>query len=410
MTIDSVVLGRRLSEARLSAGLTQDQVANDVGLPRTAIVQVEAGRRAVSTLELADLARLYRRPVAEFFHEGQAENDDPLVALGRVSDELQDDPVVASRVRECVAIFREGVAIEGELGREAAPIPPSYSTPARSQGEAAAQGIEAADRERSRLDLGDAPIADVCRLVSEQGIWATSIGLPDGFSGVFLNHRTTGLAIVVNKTHGQMRKRFSFAHEYAHSLFDRDRVATVTGRENASELMERRANAFAAAFLMPQRGVEGVLRAMHKGGPSRRAFVSYDVAGGGAQESEERTPPGSQTLTFRDVAQLGAHFGASYLAACYRLRELGYVNKVELEALKAHEDLGREYIDFMRGKACGKDKDARSTDDDDKELVAQMIPLILEAYSREVISRGKVRELAGMLKLDEDDILRFAKD
>jgi hypothetical protein len=39
-----------------------------------------------------------------------------------------------------------------------------------------------------------------------------------------------------------------------------------------------------------------------------------------------------------------------------------------------------------------------------------MIPLILEAYSREVISRGKVRELAGMLKLAEVDVLRFAKE
>jgi len=188
-------------------------------------------------------------------------------------------------------------------------------------------------------------------------------------------------------------------------------VATVTVRENASELVERRANAFAAAFLLPQVGVESMLRSMHKGGPSRRSFVSYDVAGGGAQESEERTPPGTQGLTFRDVAGLAAHFGASYAAACYRLRELGYVNKAELDGLLAQEELGREYIAFTSSEGkTDADQAKLRRDDDDKELVAQMIPLILEAYSREVISRGKVRELAGMLKLVEGDVLRFAKE
>lgn len=411
MTLDAFNLGKRLSEARSQAGLTQEDAADHLGIPRTAMVQLEAGRRAVSTLELAELAKLYQTPVANFFHEGPATDEDPLVALGRVSDELRDHPATADSIRACVALFREGVALEHELGRETVPLLPSYAVPARSQGEAAAQGIEAAARERSRLGLGDAPIADMCRLISEQGIWATSVELTNGFSGLFLNHASIGLAIVVNKKHGSARKRFSYAHEYAHALFDRDRVAAVTVRENATELIERRANAFAAAFLMPQAGVESLLRSMHKGLPSRRAFVSYDVAGGGGQESEERTQPGTQDLTFREVASLAKHFGASYVAACYRLRELGFVNKSELEALLAQEDRGRAYIAFTGG-ADEKEPNQQPAKkaDDEKELVEQMIPLILEAYSREVISRGKVRELAGMLKLAESDVLQFAKE
>ena len=409
MTLDATKLGKRLSEARSKAGLTQEAVADSLGLPRTALVQLEAGRRAVSTLELVDLAKLYQAPIADFFQDDQAADEDPLVALGRVSDELRGHPATVASIRDCVALFREGVALEHELGRETFPLLPSYAVPARSQGEAAAQGIEAAGRERNRLGLGDAPIADMCRLISEQGIWATSIALTDGFSGLFLNHPSIELAIVVNKTHGCTRKRFSYAHEYAHALFDRDRVATVTVRENASELVERRANAFAAAFLMPQGGVESMLRSMHKGGPSRRSFVSFDVAGGGAQESEERTAPGTQSLTFRDVAAVAAHFGASYMATCYRLRELGYINKTEVDALLAQEELGRDYIAFTGSDADDGQPKARR-DDDDKELVVQMIPLILEAYSREVISRGKVRELAGMLNLAEVDVLRFAKE
>lgn len=403
MTIEPTVLGRKLAEAGSSSGLTQDQVAASLAVPRTAIVQMEAGRRAVSTLELAEMAKLYRRHVADFFDESLPTEEDPLVALGRISDALRDDPTTAASIRRCVQLFREGALLESELGREQAAQPPNYATPASTQAVAAAQGIDAAARERNRLGLGDAPVADMCRLVSEQGIWATSIALTDGVSGLFLNHSSIGLAIVVNRDHPLPRKRFSFAHEYAHSLFDRDRVATVTARTNASEFVERRANAFAAAFLMPKGGVESVLRGLQKGGPSRRSFVSYDVANEGRQDSEERATPGTQGLTFREVAGVAAHFGASYDAACYRLRELGYVNERELAELLEQKDVGREYVEFLGG---GK----QNSDDKNKELVAQLIPLVLEAYAREVVSRGKVRELAGMMGLTENDVLKFANE
>lgn len=409
MTLDANRLGQRLAEARSKSGLTQEQAADHLGLPRTALVQIEAGRRAVSTLELAELAKLYRTPVGGFFQEGPAKDDDPLVALGRVTDELRDDPATDQSIRECVAIFREGATLEAELGREHSPLPPSYATTARTQAEAAAQGIAAADQERSRLGLGDAPIADMCRLISEQGIWATSTRLVDGISGLFLNHPATGAAIVVNSGHAPARKRFSYAHEYAHALFDRERVATVTARTNATELIERRANAFAAAFLMPQRGVEALLRSMHKGGPSRRTLVSYDVAGENRLESEERAVPGSQALTYREAASLALHFRTSFAAACYRLRELGYVNKAELDAMLQQEPLGKAYMVFTNPDEDIEKAPGAATDDNEKELIGQMIPLILEAYSRKVISRGKVRELATMLGLPEDQVLQFAQ-
>src|SRR3990170_7704284 len=108
MTIDALAIGRRLSEARASCDLTQDEVATFLALPRTAIVQIEAGRRAVSTLELAELAKLYRKHVADFFAEAAPGDEDPLVALGRVSEELRDHRATADGIRQCVQLFREG--------------------------------------------------------------------------------------------------------------------------------------------------------------------------------------------------------------------------------------------------------------------------------------------------------------
>ncbi len=59
-------LSRRLRDARVARGLSQQAVAEIVGVPRTAITQIEAGNRSVSTLELAKMASCYRCPV-EFF-------------------------------------------------------------------------------------------------------------------------------------------------------------------------------------------------------------------------------------------------------------------------------------------------------------------------------------------------------
>ena len=59
-------LGDRLRQAREYVGLSQDDVAKHVGLPRTALTHIEAGQRRVDALELKSLAELYRQPVSHF--------------------------------------------------------------------------------------------------------------------------------------------------------------------------------------------------------------------------------------------------------------------------------------------------------------------------------------------------------
>ena len=62
MALDPTTLGRRLREARENRRLTQEQAAQDVGISRTALVHIEAGKRSLSTLELSQLTKLYHRP------------------------------------------------------------------------------------------------------------------------------------------------------------------------------------------------------------------------------------------------------------------------------------------------------------------------------------------------------------
>src|ERR1035437_10055843 len=56
-------LGGRLREAREVLGLTQEDVAGALRIPRTSVIAMEAGRRKVTGLELRRLGRLYRRPI-----------------------------------------------------------------------------------------------------------------------------------------------------------------------------------------------------------------------------------------------------------------------------------------------------------------------------------------------------------
>ncbi|WNV82887.1 helix-turn-helix domain-containing protein [Umezawaea sp. Da 62-37] len=84
------VVGKRLRTARETLGLTQDDVAGALGIPRTSVIAMEAGRRNVSALELRRLARLYRRNVQWLLGE---EDDNAAVdsALFRATAELSED-------------------------------------------------------------------------------------------------------------------------------------------------------------------------------------------------------------------------------------------------------------------------------------------------------------------------------
>jgi transcriptional regulator with XRE-family HTH domain len=63
---ERVQLGDRLRDARNYLGLTQEEVAAYLSIPRTALTDIEGGRRRVEALELARLAKLYRQPLSYF--------------------------------------------------------------------------------------------------------------------------------------------------------------------------------------------------------------------------------------------------------------------------------------------------------------------------------------------------------
>jgi transcriptional regulator with XRE-family HTH domain len=105
-------MGVRLRNAREFLGLSQEAVADALKIPRASVSAIESGKRKVSSLELRDLARLYRRPMDSFYdqHEedstpAQSQADQ---ALYRAVRELSDDD------KEQVLKFAEFIKTSGQ--------------------------------------------------------------------------------------------------------------------------------------------------------------------------------------------------------------------------------------------------------------------------------------------------------
>lgn len=397
-------IGRRLRFARTSRRITQGAAASSLGVPRSAISLMESGRRGVSSVELSRLADLYGRSLRWFVDpEPPTERDDAILALFRAAPDLESGEA-QKHVSRCLRLFRTGASLRRILGRPTGGSVPRYELPTpRSVGEALAQGRDVAEEERRRLDLGLAPIR-LPGAFAGSDIWPAALLLPDGVSGFFLNSPEFGMAVVVNLDHAPVRRRFSYAHEYGHALMDGASPATVSDRRHHKERGEQRANAFAAAFLMPEHGVRGFLRTLGKTRRARPTDAALDaVTGEGIRGSVRHA--GSKDITYTDLARLARHFAVSYEAAAWRLKSLGVTSLTHTHTLLDRKDAANRYLRAVRADA-GSERMQQDlvTKHRDQELEVQVLHLALEASRRAAISEGRLREIGRLLEVDEDTL------
>lgn len=410
MTLTSSVLGNRLRQARVNAGFTQEEAADAIELQRTALLQIESGNRNVSSIELFRLAKLYNIEVSSLLAE-EAEEQNLLVALCRARADFAKDTRLTREVERYLSIFSKGVELDGLLGHRFQTVAPVYEMPdPQGYPEAIRQGEAMAAQERRRLNLANGPIPDVAEIISSQGIWACSSALPDDLSGLFMHHPTIGMAIIVNSTHhSRGRRRFSYAHEYAHALADRGRApATVTSKENSRELVEKRANAFAGEFLLPAAGVKEVLTRLDKGAASREMMWIWDAATGDGEAVERRNKPGSQAIGYQDVVHLAHEFAVSYETATYRLSDMGVISRAEVGELIGRRDQAYQLLDVLKLFA----RDQNESENEQPLLIKQLGLKGLEALRRGAISGEEFLTICEMLNIGSTDakqLLSLAK-
>jgi Zn-dependent peptidase ImmA (M78 family)/transcriptional regulator with XRE-family HTH domain len=387
MAIDQIELGRRIRQARESCAMTQDEVAEKLGVSRPVVVQIEQGKRPISGLELQTLAYLFARDIREFLADEFAE-DDVVQALFRSQEDVGQDGVKKA-LRDCIALGHELTNLEDLVGISRSTVTVAtyaYVFP-RSRWEAIQIGEHVALEERRRLGLGSAPLGDVSSLIEAQGIRTGTVSMPDSVSGLTISHPRVGPFIVINDSHSRERRRFSWSHEYAHVLLDKDAIGMVSRESERNDLREVRANSFAANFLLPEEGVRQFVASLGKGASSRIHADIFDESGVVAIDS--RTDPATQEIQLYDVVQLAHAYGVSVPSTLYRLRNLKLVSEPEFERLRQMDGEGRsKRIASLLGAEAVESLEQRG------EFQRRFLALGLEALRREKISQAKFLELA----------------
>ena len=401
MSIDQAELGRRLRQAREACGLTQDDVAQEMGLARATVAQIELGNRSVSGLELARFSYLYARDIRDFV--APAFNADSLASVLLRAEDGEDDGVRAA-LRGCIALGHQLRDLEGMLGisRSTATVPSYPSVALASKWDAIQSGTRAASEERRRLGLGLGPLGDVPALLEAQGIRTGLIQMPSGVSGLMISDSSVGLFVVVNREHPAVRQRFSWCHEYAHLLLDRAQIGHVSRESERNDLLEVRANVFAANLLMPEEGVRQLVGTLGKGSASRLHAEVFDEIG--VVPVDTRTAGGSQDLQIYDVVKLAHHFGVSVLSALYRLMNLRLITDKQFEQMKQMDSAG-----LSRQLAAVLGLTEVTDEENISAFYRRYLILALEAYRREKISHRKLIEVAIKLGVGEAEIERVVE-
>ncbi|MET8154899.1 XRE family transcriptional regulator [Sphaerisporangium sp. NPDC005289] len=245
--VDEKTLGARVREARERADLKQGELAQLVGLERTAVNKIECGVRKVSALELSDIAASLGVSMASFFME-------PIPAL--VSHRSgQGLDTADSKIDRLLANIAADVEFVDGLAPDELALPDDGLAPSphpRTPSDADALAIAA----RTMLGLADAePIHDLVGKAATIGllVFSADLGVDTADAGTILLSR--GGVALVNSHNEVGRRRLAAAHELGHYLIADEYTVDWRVADRQSGDLETRLDRFARSRLSPECGV-----------------------------------------------------------------------------------------------------------------------------------------------------------
>ena len=392
MPIDLTELGSRLRRIRESRSYTQEEIAELLGIPRSSVVQIESGNRSVDSLELMNLSEELGLEPKDLFAEEFTEQKDSVTALFRAEPKVATDKKLSQAISRWSGLCRQFTHLEKLVGADRGLVPPvRYDLPQpRNKWEAIHQGTAVADQERNRLKLGTGPVPELPEIVESQGVRVGLLPLDDSISGLFLTDENVGLTILVNSRHSEQRQLFSYAHEYCHLLFDRQKKGIVSRLENREDQTEVRANSFAAAFLMPESGVREFLSGVGKSQDVPTLQEVYDEEGD-AVRAQRRGSSQPLGLQFYDIAHLAFYFGVSYEAALWRLKSFQIISEEERESLAQKQTAASAFRKVL-GDRFSRHRDRFTKHE--STFQHKLLSMALEAFRLGEISKAKLKEIA----------------
>lgn len=285
------MIGERVRLAREACRLTQQELAESIGAPLSAVADVEIGRVHNPSSDLIrSISSATSFPIG-FFQQGAL----PHLPEGHYRRLKRGTARVSKQVRAQVRQLLELV----EKAEATVSLPPVRINPIR--GSLTGAGIEdVAEQARRELGFNDRePITNLIRAVERAGV--VVVRLPgklddhDGFS-VWPEFGLGGRPIVaLGSTHSGDRDRHTVAHEMGHLI-----LHTLRSEVLADEA-EAEAHRFAGALLLPRKAALEAMRA---------------------------------PLTLGVLMGVKAHYGASLSMASRRALELGLIHRSHYVSLQ----------------------------------------------------------------------------
>jgi len=378
----------RLLEARKQRGLSQERVAEWLGVRRPAIAEIEAGKRAVKSDELARLADLYGKSL-RWLVEGEEGVEERLNAvLFRAN--LKEDGLVAHQVAKLARRCRLMGELEQALGLTRHHRISHYADDdaLTDYSDAMEHGKEVAYQERIRLGLGPAaPIRDVWGLVEDAGlhVFPLNLGQDSELDGIFARDSGGNACVGINVDRWFFRQVFTVAHEYGHALMDRDVVGEACKTRHGWKFAgkdiygnrELRANQFAAVFLVP-----------------REALVRYLTS---REKLDRKTgAEKARALTVVDVVRAQEHFGVSTDMLLWRLQNEDLIGGFEKKRLR--EELNRVGVVNLTKRLGFSRRDRVQTFERLREIA-------IKAYAKGAITLGVLAEVFDQSKEEAYDFI-----
>lgn len=256
------LVGEQVRQARLSVGMSQQELASVVGLERTMLAKVEAGNRRLDGLELARVARALRVSM-EYLIEPR-----PAVLSRRAAPLTEETDTAAARSSERLEIalteWLRNVQQLMALGLLQTRPLLRYPQLVTSEDDAR----RAASWVRQQAGLGDGPIGSMMDVCEGAGQWVLVTDLPgDGASLV-----DGDIAVAVVSTMGDPgRRRATAAHELGHLIIG-DEYSSDLGVSSSRADREAVIDAFAAELLLP---VQAVVAGCGAGPVTRDRLVEF---------------------------------------------------------------------------------------------------------------------------------------
>ena len=239
--------GARLRLAREARAMTQKELAERVKVSPAAMSQFERGDAKPTEATLFRLASTLRFPT-HFFASSTvlaADDDDVLELADGYGHFRSLRSMTATQRQQALSVTHLVRDLIGALERDVRF--PARDIPWRDNDDDDPQAIEEwAGEVRRRWQVPDGPLDDVLRLMERHGVVAARRGINvktmSAYSVPFASHPVVMLS---RERARRDRDRFSVGHELAHLTMHR------VGNTLAEKAIERQADTFAAAFLMP---------------------------------------------------------------------------------------------------------------------------------------------------------------